>query len=268
MVLTVVPVSGGQAGASPAGPYHPGQSVTITATPGPGQLFLGWQYGVGSSGLGGVQITSWDNPLVVTLQGDLTVTPVFGALPAFGDVAPNHAAYAAITRLAGLGVIKGYGNGNFGPDDTTQRAQMAALIARAMGWDQEDHGNPFVDGAGISPGLWRNVGTLAYYGVAYGYDPTHFAPTDRVTQAQTISFITRAMVKKGFWTKVTVDQPNLFPNVTFASGHRWDLLTFYAYVGAPPDSTPAAAWGTWQTPATRGWFARALQQAMDSVYGR
>src|SRR5689334_24481640 len=57
----------------------------------------------------------------------------------------------------------GYGNGNFGPDDTTLRAQMAALIARAMGWDGEDHGNPFSDDGGINPSLWRNVGTLAHY---------------------------------------------------------------------------------------------------------
>jgi hypothetical protein len=267
-VLTIPSVSGGQVDLSPLGPYLTGQTVTLTATPAPGQLFLGWHYGSGSSGLGGVPITSWDNPLLLMLQGNLTVTPVFAALPVFGDVAPTHNAHAAITRLAGLGVIRGYGNGNFGPDDTTQRAQMAALIARAMGWDQEDHGNPFVDGNGIDPNLWRNVGTLAHYRVAFGYDPTHFAPTDRVTQAQTISFITRAMVRKGFWTPATVDQPHLFPNVTFASGHRWDLLTFHAYVGAPPDTTPTANWSTWQSPATRGWFARTLQQAMDSVYGR
>jgi hypothetical protein len=267
-VLTVPAVSGGQVDLSPLGPYLTGQTVTLTAAPAPGQLFLGWHYGSGSSGLGGVPITSWDNPLLLMLQGNLTVTPVFAALPVFGDVAPTHNAHAAITRLAGLGVIRGYGNGNFGPDDTTQRAQMAALIARAMGWDQEDHGNPFVDGNGIDPNLWRNVGTLAHYRVAFGYDPTHFAPTDRVTQAQTISFITRAMVRKGFWTPATVDQPHLFPNVTVASGHRWDLLTFYSYVGAPPDTTPTADWSTWQSPATRGWFARTLQQAMDSVYGR
>jgi hypothetical protein len=223
---------------------------------------------VGSSGLGGVPITSWDNPLVLTVQDNLTVTPVFAPFPVFGDVQPNHVAYAAIERLAGLGVIRGYGNGNFGPNDTTQRAQMAALIARAMGWDQEDWGNPFSDGNGIDSNLWRNVGTLAHYQVAFGYDPTHFAPTDKVTQAQTISFITRAMVKKGFWTSVTTDQPKLFPNVTFTSGHRWDLLTFYAYDSAPPDCTPTVNWDTWQSPATRGWFARTLQQAMDSVYGR
>ncbi len=221
-----------------------------------------------SNPLGGVPLTSWDNPLVLTITANLTVTPVFAAIPTFGDVTPGNASYDAVTQLAALGVIRGYANGNYGANDTTQRAQMAALIARAMGWEQEDWGNPFADGNGLDANLWRNVGTLAHHQVAFGYDPTHFAPTDRVTQAQTISFITRAMVTKGYWTRVTVDQPNLFPNVTFASGHRWDLLTFYAYVGAPPDTSPTAAWDSWQAPATRGWFARTLQQALDGLYGR
>ena len=30
-----------------------------------------------------------------------------------------------------------------------------------MGWDGEDHGNPFIDRGGIDADLWRNVGTLA-----------------------------------------------------------------------------------------------------------
>lgn len=41
------------------------------------------------------------------------------------------------------------------PNDTTQRAQMAAIICRGMGfdhpqtWDTEDHGNPFIDRNGL-----------------------------------------------------------------------------------------------------------------------
>ena len=268
-MLALAPASGGTVGASPAGPYRAGQVVTLTAAPHPGQLLLGWRYGPPMAApLGGVPLTAWANPLALTLAADLTVTPVFAPIPIFGDVAPGSAAHGAVTRLAALGVIRGYTNGNYGPDDTTQRAQMAALIARAMGWEQEDHGNPFGDGGGLDPNLWRNVGTLAHYRVAFGYDPTHFAPTDTVTQAQTISFITRAMVAKGYWTRATTDQPGLFPNVTVASGHRWDLLTYYAYVGAPPDSAPTAAWASWQAPATRGWFARTLHQALDGLYGR
>jgi len=55
------------------------------------------------------------------------------AAASFCDVPPGSPYYDAVTQLAARGVIGGYDNGCFGPGDATLRAQMAALIARAMG---------------------------------------------------------------------------------------------------------------------------------------
>ena len=55
--------------------------------------------------------------------------------------------------------------------------QMAALIVRAMGWDALNYGNPFPARGEIDADLWRNVGTLAYYGVARGYQDGTYRPT-------------------------------------------------------------------------------------------
>ncbi len=195
-----------------------------------------------------------------------TVTPAFAAPPVFCDVTAGEAFFIAVTQLAARQIIKGYDNGCYGPGDTTQRAQMAALICRAMGWSAEDHSNPFVDQHGTLPELWRNVGTLAFYGVAFGYDATHFGPNDQVTEAQTISFLTRAMVKQGYWLQQP-DNPALYPNVPASSGHRIDIATFVFYSGALPDAPDtAASWAAWTDPATRGWFARAEWQALNSYF--
>lgn len=208
-----------------------------------------------------VQVPGLTNVLAVAGSSGHSVAIT---LPSFCDVNANTIYSNAIIQLAARGTIRGYSNGCFGPTDTTQRAQMAAFIARAMGWDQEDHGNPFVDGNGIDPNLWRNVGTLAYYGVAYGYDATHFAPTDKVTQAQTISFITRAMVKKGYWVK-QADNPALYPNVPASSGHRADMVTYLHYVeGNLPGTANTTQWANWSQPASRGWFSEALWNALQT----
>src|SRR5687767_10668246 len=53
------------------------------------------------------------------------------ATPTFPDVSDTRDDYAAIAALAARGTIRGYLDGNFGPDDGMERAQMAALIARA-----------------------------------------------------------------------------------------------------------------------------------------
>jgi hypothetical protein len=81
-----------------------------------------------------------------------------------------------------------------------------------------------------------------------------------------ISFITRAMVAKGYW-QAQPDDPALYPDVPAASGHRADLATYTFYAGAAPGTEPAAGWGGWAQPATRGWFALAQWQALDSHFG-
>ena len=142
---------------------------------------------------------------------------------------------------------------------------MAALIARAMGWDAEDHGNPFPDRGSVDADLWRNVGTLAYYNVAKGYQDGTYKPTANVLNVQVVAFITRAMVAKGYWTPA--EDAGLYANVPATSGHRGDLATYYANAGAIPGTDPAAGWAGWDQPSTRGWFALAEWQALDSYWG-
>src|SRR5262249_38214743 len=149
------------------------------------------------------------------------------------DVPTGNGASAAIAALAARGIIRGYEDGTFGPDDPVLRAQMAALIARAIGWDGEDWGNPFPDRGPVDDDLWRNVGTLARYGVARGYQDGTYNPTGDVLYAQVASIITRAMVTQGRWT-FQPDDPALYPNVPADSGHRQDLTTYIHYAGALP----------------------------------
>ena len=249
------------------------QTLASLSTPGPVTLATGFNVtlpafgGDGAAGVKTIHLRATDasgNRSTAALA--VTYDP---ALPTFGDV-PGSLPVAeaeAIRQMAARGVIRGYADGRFGPADSTQRAQMAALIARAMGWGEEEWGNQFSDRGGLIESLWRNVGTLQHYQVALGYDggacaqrgvaAPCFGPTEPVTKAQTISFITRAMVKKGYWQQRAND-PNPFPNVPASSGHVADLATYAFYVGAPPGATIGQSWPDWSSvAATRGWFAQA-----------
>ncbi|MFN8538614.1 MAG: S8 family serine peptidase [Thermomicrobiales bacterium] len=240
-------------------PYPDGTLLTLTAATSSDSVFTGWTIDGAFAG--------WANPLTLTLGTEHTVVANFARRKHFTDLPPGPPPYEAISQLAARLIILGYNNGNFGPDDTTQRAQMAALIARAMGWDREEHGNPFTDDNGIDPNLWRNVGTLAFYNVAHGYDERTFGTFDSVLRAQVISFITRGMVAKGRWVRETTDDPTLYPNVPASTGHRLDLVTYYRNAGAVPGTVATQPWPEWDEPSTRGWFAEALWQAIDGYYG-
>lgn len=65
----------------------------------------------------------------------LTVAVLGGifAAPRFTDVPSNHWAAASISKMAQGGLIAGYGNNKFGPNDKFNIDQMATIIARAKG---------------------------------------------------------------------------------------------------------------------------------------
>jgi len=184
------------------------------------------------------------------------------------DVPASTPGVDAIAQLAARGIIKGYGDGVFGPDAPIVRAQLAALIVRTFAWDtvSPNRALPFSDLGGIDPELQRAIAILASKGILNGYGDGTFGPTDRVLHIQVISFITRGMVQAGYWQAVTVDDPTLYPNVPLASGHRLDLLTYTKYAGALPDRALGQAWPDWDQPASRGWTARVLWQALNSFF--
>jgi hypothetical protein len=257
--------------------------VTLVPTAGTGQTFVGWMVDGAFSG--------WAPSLTITMNDDRAVEAMFANTRTFPDVGPARADYEAITELASRGYILGFGNGTYGPDKGVLRSEMAALIARATPksvaddapnlltppdcivantWDCEVWNDVNLTDIGdLDPNLQRNIRTLAHYGVALGYDGPActaggraypcYGPSDPVTYAQTISFITRAMQAKGYWTS----QPGApQPYAGVPSAHDVDMRTFVYYTGGVP-APPA----NWNGNASRGWFAQALWAALNSYWG-
>ena len=67
--------------------------------------------------------------MIVTILHRLEGTPAAGACP-FGDVKPGSYYEAAITWAAENGIVNGYDESRFGPDDPVTREQMAAILYR------------------------------------------------------------------------------------------------------------------------------------------
>lgn len=61
---------------------------------------------------------------------------------AFTDVPINHWANKYITKAKELGVISGYGNGKFGPNDTVTYAQVLTMLVNSVGLSEiaKQHG--------------------------------------------------------------------------------------------------------------------------------
>lgn len=266
-ILIAVPVlrtlmtsaTGGGSISLMGGTYIDSTPVVLTATAQAGYIFTGW--------LVDGQTRGWVNPLPVIMDNNHTVQATFVAVPSFSDVPAGDPASVAIIQLAARGVINGYGDGRFGLADQTLRAQMAALIVRAMGWRGESADNHFNDRNGVDDELWLDVAILAARDVARGYGDGTYGTLDDVLNAQVISFVTRGMVAKGYW-QYQPDDGKVYPNIPANSGHRIDVATYAHYAGALPDFPDTSVpFPYWDLASTREWFARVLWQALDSYLG-
>jgi len=249
---------------SPSGvtAYDAAQVATYSANPASDAVFLGWTLDGTAAG--------YAPTITLTANADHTLVAIFAPRQTFADAGPDKTgATEAIAQLAARGVIKGCdpAAGLFCPTDPTLRAQMAVLIVRAMDWGGENPANPFSDRNRVDDELWRAVAILAEHGVAKGYGDGTYGTTNPVLNVQVISFITRAMVEKDYWT-FQPDDETLYPNVPASSGHRIDLATYVHYTGPIRGTASATAtFDDWDAQSSRAWFAFAFWRALGSYMG-
>lgn len=53
----------------------------------------------------------------------------------FDDVPPDHWAAGCIAKAAAMGIVNGYGNGNFGTNDAVTYEQVITMLLRAWGYN-------------------------------------------------------------------------------------------------------------------------------------
>jgi len=104
---------------------------------------------------------------------------------------------ADINRLAAAGITKGCNppaGDRFCPDSLLTRAQMAALLVRALGYSDAGGGDLFIDDDGSI--FETDIDRLATAGVTKGCNPPtndRFCPNALITRAQMAAFLHRAL---------------------------------------------------------------------------
>lgn len=126
-----------------------------------------------------------------TLASTTTTT-----LTRFSDVSAGATPYwAEINELAGLGIVSGYEDGLFHPDDQLKRQQFAKLIVLAMGYPVGGSDVcSFTDVVHVPGELYpyHYVAVAWKKGITLGTAPGHYSPYRSVTRAQLITMVTRA----------------------------------------------------------------------------
>ena len=130
------------------------------------------------------------------------------AFAGFNDVAPDADYAGAVELLSALDIIVGDDLGNFNPDKTISRAEMAAIICRIKGLEASANAakgaTKFDD---VAADHWASgyVNIANQNGVIAGYGDGKFGPEDEVTYEAAVKMVVCALgfepmaAQKGGW---------------------------------------------------------------------
>lgn len=118
--------------------------------------------------------------------------------PIFNDVPNNHWAQQEIADLSGAGIITGYTNGYFKPENTLTRAHAAVLLVRALGIPTAGVADPGYQDITADHQYYKEIAAVKAMGIMSGKNNnTIFDPNGTLTRAQMAAILTRAFDLEG-----------------------------------------------------------------------
>lgn len=207
-------VTGGKVTVTPTRPTR-GQTVTITVTPADGYKLDSLKV----TDLKGNEIeltkVSDTKYTFVMPAGKVTVTPVFVKIDGsdkedntsnvskrFSDISADAWYAEYINYVAENGLMNGYEDGRFGPNDQTTRAQIVTVLYRLEGEPAVSSSANFSDVSAGGQYYSSAVAWAARNNIVNGYEDGRFGPNDNVTREQIAAILYRYAAYKGYDTSL------------------------------------------------------------------
>lgn len=129
----------------------------------------------------------------------------------FPDVQEGKWYYEPVMALAKAGIIEGYKDGNFGPEDTITRAEFATMIVRYMGLSEGTGATGFSD---VKSDHWAVGYIKAAVDAKYvkGYTDGTFMPEKALSRAEAVTVINRVLDRVGRVENIP-ENISIFPDV-------------------------------------------------------
>ena len=137
--------------------------------------------------------------------------------PRFTDVPATSWAFTAVADLSARGLITGYEDGKFHPDDAVTRAEYTKLVCSALGVDPDTvTSDPFKD---VASSYWAAgyIAAAVRKGWLTGYPGGLFRPEEPISKGQSLAIIARSQswddkatlpyedVQPGYWAHAFIE---------------------------------------------------------------
>lgn len=114
------------------------------------------------------------------------------ATTSFKDLKSTSDHYQTVLDLAAKGIIQGYADGTFKPDNTVTRGQAAKIIALAIGLETKDVKNPGFKDIKTDNQYYGPIAALVQAGIITGFEDNTYRPGDTLTRGQMAKIIALA----------------------------------------------------------------------------
>ena len=108
----------------------------------------------------------------------------------YNDVKDGDWFCCAVSTLSKMGIIKGYEDGSFKPNDPISRAEFAAIAAR---FDPDGDKTPASFADVTSHWAKDEISIAANHGWIKGYEDGSFKPDQKITRAETMTLVNRVL---------------------------------------------------------------------------
>ena len=108
----------------------------------------------------------------------------------YNDVKDGDWFCCAVSTLSKMGIIKGYEDGSFKPNDPISRAEFAAIAAR---FDPDGDKTPASFSDVTSHWAKDEISIAANHGWIKGYEDGSFKPDQKITRAETMTLVNRVL---------------------------------------------------------------------------
>ena len=134
--------------------------------------------------------------LAVVLAFAMILSMGLTSMAAYSDVTAGTVVSEAVDILSGLNILTGFEDGTFKPDETVTRAQMAAIICRTLGYEdqaQSSMGTTVFNDVAADHWASGYINVAQAQQIINGYGDGNYGPEDKVTYEQAVKMIVSAL---------------------------------------------------------------------------
>lgn len=193
---------------------------------------------------------------------NLVVTPV-----TLSDISGN-LFETYINNLVSAGVVNGYSDGTYRPDDNVTREQMAKFIVKAFNFEVTTSKTPAFSDIASDSVFIAEINALKSLNIVSGYSDGTYRPSNFVSREEVTKFVALSFYQKGI--NISGEIPNIFPDVSNDSIYAY-YINYLAQntVGDTPiiNGFSDGTYGP-SLPLTRGQMAKIIWNSMQFVTSR